>query len=59
MVTVYFEKNNEAAVVAKFDTEQLYHVCLPALEALAKKENKFLTESICEESLSVLKTKLK
>jgi len=57
MVKVYFEKNNHAEVVANFDSEQLYLICLPALEAEAKKQNKILTESISDIPLSVSKIK--
>ena len=58
MVTVYFEKNNNAEVVANFDSEQLYLVCLPALEAEAKKQNKILTESISDIPLCVSKIRV-
>jgi len=46
-VKVYFETEGYAELVAIFDSEQTYLVCLPALEALANK-NGFtkVTESL-------------
>lgn len=52
MVKVYFELENGkyAELVAIFDNEATYDVCLPALEKLAKKNNfDLVTESIDEE----------
>jgi hypothetical protein len=52
MVKVYFELENGkyAELVAIFDDEATYDVCLPALEKLAKKNNfDLVTESIDEE----------
>jgi hypothetical protein len=52
MVKVYFELENGkyAELVAIFDDESTYDVCLPALEKLAKKNNfDLVTESIDEE----------
>lgn len=52
MVNVYFELDNGkyAELVAIFDTEETYDVCLPALEKLAKKHNfDLVTESIIDE----------
>lgn len=54
MVTVYFEMERPkyAEIVAKFDDEETYHACLPALEILCKKHNfDFISESITEEEL--------
>lgn len=51
MVKVYFELDNGkyAELVAIFDNEETYDVCLPALEKLAKKNNfDLVTESIDE-----------
>ncbi len=52
MVKVYFELDNGkyAELVAVFDTEETYDVCLPALEKLAEKHNfDMVTESVVEE----------
>jgi len=48
-VTVYFESGTGAHVVARFDEEATYMVCLPALEALAKSKGYIVTESLEEE----------
>ena len=51
MVKVYFELDNGkyAELVAVFDTEETYDVCLPALEKLAEKHNfDMVTESVDE-----------
>ena len=51
MVKVYFETTSYAELVAVFDSEETYEVCIEALERQAK-ENGFLyvTESIDEET---------
>ena len=52
MVNVYFELENGkyAELVAIFNDEETYDVCLPALEKLAKKHNfDLVTESIIDE----------
>ena len=36
MIKVYFEGRGYAEMVAKFDTEETYMACLPALEVLAQ-----------------------
>ena len=38
-VTVYMEHGSCAVKIAKFIDEETYMVCVPALEALAKKYN--------------------
>lgn len=51
-VSVYFETERPkyAELVAKFDSEETYHACLPALEELAKKHNfDIVTESLNEQ----------
>lgn len=51
MVTVFFEMDNGyAEIVAKFDNEETYMACLPALELLAG-QNGFdrVTETVNEE----------
>ena len=53
MVKVYFELDNGkyAELVAIFDDEETYDVCLPALEKLCKKNNfDLVTESVDEET---------
>lgn len=52
MITVYFEyKNIYAEKVATFETEELYHACLPMLEKAAKKNNfTDISESYDEEA---------
>ena len=59
MITVYFETSGDgktsngvyAEIVAKFDSEEVYHICLPALEKEAKKHRMIITESLTEEKL--------
>jgi hypothetical protein len=54
MVKVYFELDNGkyAELVAIFDNEETYDVCLPALEKLAKKHNfDMVTESVVEDDI--------
>ena len=45
-VTVYFEARAGAHEVAKFDEEETYMACLPALEALAERKGYVVTESV-------------
>jgi len=51
MITVYFEyKNSYSEKIATFETEELYHACLPMLEKMAKKNNfTYVSESYDEE----------
>lgn len=51
MVIAYFESNSHAEIVAKFDTEETYSVCIEALEKLAKENRMILTESVEEGEL--------
>ena len=40
MITVYFEyKHIYSEKIATFESEELYHACLPILEKMAKKNN--------------------
>jgi hypothetical protein len=48
-VTVYMEHGSSASIIAKFIDEETYMVCVPALEALAKKYNATISESMEEE----------
>ena len=45
-VTVYFETNAGAHIVAQFDEESTYMACLPALEKLAESKGYIVTESL-------------
>lgn len=53
MITVYFEyRKIYAEKVAIFETEELYHACLPTLEKIAKKNNfTYVSEAYDDESL--------
>lgn len=46
MVKVYFENDNYSQLIAVFDNESLYLLCLPHLELEAVKQNCVVTESI-------------
>jgi hypothetical protein len=48
-ITVYMEHGSSASIIAKFIDEETYMVCVPALEALAKKYNSTISESMEEE----------
>ena len=55
MVKVYFEMDNGSysELVAIFDDEETYDVCLPSLEKLCKKHNfDLVTESIEETTIT-------
>ena len=45
-VTAYFEHGCYAEKIATFQSEELYMLAVPALEAYAKENNLILTESI-------------
>jgi hypothetical protein len=45
-VTVFFEVNAGAHIVAQFDEESTYMACLPALEKLAASQGYIVTESL-------------
>jgi hypothetical protein len=50
MITVYFECNGYAEIVAKFSNSEVYMKVLPQLEALAKELNfDRVTESVDED----------
>jgi len=51
VITVFFENESpaHADMVAKFQSEELYMACLPALEAMAKSMNMFVSESVDED----------
>ena len=60
MVKLYFESSKDgvtsdgkwAELVAIFDTEEIYMICLPSLEAHAKENRMIVTESIEEQSIN-------
>ena len=45
-VKVYFENGCYAELIATFQSEELYMLAVPALEAYAKENNLILTESV-------------
>ncbi len=49
-IVVYFENESprHAEEVAIFADEEVYHACLPALEALASSHRMIVTESVVE-----------
>lgn len=48
-VVVYFETKTGSHMVAQFDEEETYMVCLASLESLAKSKGYIVTESLdCE-----------
>ena len=51
VITVFFENESpsHADLVAKFDSEELYMACLPALEKMAESMNMFVSESVNED----------
>lgn len=51
MVKVYFESNGYADLVAVFSDENVYQICLPSLEKLAKSYNMIVTESLDDREL--------
>ena len=46
MIKVYFESKHSAELVAVFESEDLYVLCAPTLEAEAEKRGMILTESV-------------
>lgn len=46
MITVYFEARAGSHIVARFDSEETYMVCYPALEQLAMLKGYFVSESV-------------
>jgi len=45
-IKVYFESKSTSELIASFNNEKIYMVCVPALEKLAKDQRMVLTESI-------------
>ena len=45
-VKVYFESGKHAELVATFESDEIYQLCVSALEKQAKKWDMFVTESI-------------
>ena len=52
MIKVYFESNSHAELVATFENEEVYTLCIAALEKEAKSKGMILTESVEEEKNS-------
>lgn len=50
MIKVYFESNSHAELVATFESEEVYALCISALENNAKSKGMILTESVEEEN---------
>ena len=50
MVKVYFESKTHAELIAVFDCEDTYLICLKALEKEAKRHRMTVTESVQEEN---------
>jgi len=53
MIKVYFESNSHAELVATFETEEIYAICLPKLEEKAKESRMIVTESVEETILKL------
>jgi len=49
MIRVYFESSSHAELVATFETEELYMLCLPELEREAERMDMIVTESMLDE----------
>ena len=45
-ITVYAESKTHAEKWATFESEEIYHICLPALEKAAKQARMIITESL-------------
>lgn len=50
MIKVYFETKNSAELIAVFYSEEVYNLCVPALEKEAEKRGMILTESVEDEN---------
>jgi len=46
MIKVYFESNSHAELIATFESEEVYALCISALEKDAKSKGMILTESV-------------
>lgn len=46
MIKVYFETKHSAELIAVFESEEIYNLCVPALEQEAEKRGMTLTESV-------------
>ena len=49
MIRVYFESSSHAELVATFEAEELYMLCLPELEKEAERMDMIVTESMLDE----------
>lgn len=57
MVKVYYDSKNHSELVAIFDNEETFVLCLPALELEADRHGMTVTESVEDESLKDLEIK--
>lgn len=48
MIKVYFESNSHTELVATFESEEVYTLCVSVLEKQAKSKGMILTESVEE-----------
>ena len=53
-VKVFFESKQHSELVAVFDSEDLYNVCVKPLEKLAKEWRMELSESVHSEDMEVI-----
>ena len=45
-ITVYFESNSHAEIVAKFSDEETYAACFPVLQKMASEGRMIVTDSV-------------
>lgn len=50
MIKVYFETKHSAELVAVFESEEVYNLCIHALEKEAERRGMILTESVEDEN---------
>lgn len=50
MIKVYFETKHSAELIAVFESEEIYNLCVPALEQEAERRGIVLTESVEDEN---------
>jgi len=48
MIKVYFESNSHADLVATFESEEVYALCVLTLDKIAQSKGMILTESVEE-----------
>jgi len=57
MIRVYFESSSHAELVATFEAEELYMLCLPELEKEAERCRMIVTETIDEHESIIMEIK--